>query len=233
MWVKICGITTLEDAQTAVAAGADAVGFVFADSPRRVTVESVRRITDTLPPQIEKIGVFVDADLATVLHAVEQAGLTGAQLHGEDRSGIAGALLEERKKISRGFRVVHVLHYRGDANRFTSQLRSLTKKSAVDTILIDTGIAGRQGGTGISFDWQAAQASFAEAAPHVRLIAAGGLNPENVRQAIETLQPWGVDVSSGVEFAPGRKHAKRVEDFVRAARAAAPMPGKAVAGMQK
>lgn len=233
MWVKICGITAIEDARTAVTSGADAVGFIFAESPRRVTPEAVRRITASLPPEIEKIGVFVNASMETVLSTVKHAGLTGVQLHGEDRSGIADSVLEQGKKISSGFRVLHVLHYGGDPHRFAVQIHSLTKDSTVDTILVDTGMAGWQGGTGVPFDWQGAQASFTDASTRVRLIAAGGLNPENVAQAIETLQPWGVDVSSGVEFAPGRKHPERVEAFLRAAHAAALVPGKAGAGMQK
>lgn len=234
MWVKICGITTLEDANMAVAAGADAIGFVFAESPRRVTAEAARKIADSIPPRIEKIGVFVNADLATVLHAVEQAGLTGVQLHGDDPARVGDQLLGRKIKMSGSFRVVQVLHYAGDPGRFALQLRSLTSRStAADTILVDTGTAGRHGGTGIPFDWQTAQASLLAADAEVRLVVAGGLNPQNVQQAIATLAPWGVDVSSGVESAPGRKDPARVEAFLRAAHAAAPLSGKSMAGMQK
>lgn len=233
MWVKICGITATEDARIAVNAGADAIGFIFAESPRRVTPETARKIVDSLPPEIEKIGVFVDATLETVLETVNRAGLTGVQLHGEDRSGIAASVREHGRRISSRLRIVHVLHYAGDPQRFAAQLHGRMHDPIVDTILVDTGIAGRRGGTGIPFDWQGAQAGFAEASARVRLIAAGGLNPENVGRAIATLQPWGVDVSSGVEFAPGRKHPERVESFVRFARQSIPVSGKASAGVQK
>lgn len=233
MWVKICGITSPEDAGVAAAAGADAIGFVFAESPRRVTPEAVRRITDSLPAPVEKIGVFVNATLETVLHTVEQAGLTGVQLHGEDPSGIADLVREPGKRIAGKFRIVHVLHYARNPERFASQLRRLTEDHGAATVLVDTALAGRPGGTGIAFDWKEAEPSFRSAAKDVQMIAAGGLNPENVMRAIETLQPWGVDVSSGVEFAPGRKHPERVEAFVRAARAAVLLPGEVSAGMQK
>lgn len=221
MWIKICGITSLEDGRIAAAARADAVGFVFAESPHRVTPETVRKITDNLPAHIEKIGVFVNADIGSVLHTIKRAGLTGVQLHGEDPSGIADSLREQGQKICSAFRVVNVLHYAGDPDRFLAQLRILTNDGGTKTILVDTGIAGRQGGTGIPFDWKAAEPGFRNAAAKSQLIAAGGLNTENVELAIQILQPWGVDVSSGVEFAPGRKQAERVSMFVRVARAAA------------
>ena len=221
MWVKICGITSIRDGLTAASAGADAVGFVFAESARRVTPEAARQIAESLPPEMEKIGVFVNAPLDTVLQSVEHAHLTGVQLHGEDPAGITESLCEQGEKMVRGFRVVRVVHYTGNADRFASQMRRLTEADAAATVLVDTGIAGRPGGTGIPFDWEAAEASFRDAAGKVRLIAAGGLTAENVARAIATLQPWGVDVSSGVESAPGRKHPERVEAFIQAARASA------------
>ncbi|HET9086305.1 MAG TPA: phosphoribosylanthranilate isomerase [Acidobacteriaceae bacterium] len=230
MWIKICGITSIQDGRTAVTAGADAIGFVFAESPRRITPEAARQIAESLPPEVEKIGVFVNTPLDVVLHTVEHAHLTGVQLHGEDSAATASFLREEGEKIVREFRVVRVLHYAGNADRFGLQMRNMMDADRAATVLVDTGLAGRSGGTGIPFDWDAAEASFRCAAGKLHLIAAGGLTAENVARAIATLQPWGVDVSSGVESAPGRKHPERVEAFVQAARAAAQLawtPGAA------
>jgi len=224
MWIKICGNTTLGDAQLAVTHGADAVGFVFAESPRRVTPESVRRITDQLPHSLEKFGVFLDADFAAIVDTVRVAGLTGVQLHAADETGLAARLRKhyvDHPVTDGRFGILQVLHYAGDANRFATQLRSLRINTAMDAVLIDSCTATQQGGTGIKFDWAGARDSFLGEAPHLRLIAAGGLRPENVTQAIQTLQPWGVDVSSGVESQPGRKDPKRVAAFIHAARTAA------------
>lgn len=224
MWIKICGITELEDAQLAVEAGADAVGFVFAESPRRMTPEKVREITEKLPATIEKIGVFVDARLEEIAAACEIAGLSGVQLHGESLAGRASHLRTQLKNRSGKLRVVEVVRYDGNPANFDGQLLAQRVRSVAEddlhAVLVDTQMAGKQGGTGTSFDWQAARESFLLQAPHLRLIVAGGLRPENVRQAIQTLQPWGVDVSSGVESSPGRKDHHRVTEFIRVARQA-------------
>jgi phosphoribosylanthranilate isomerase len=225
MWIKICGITTLEDAQLAIGAGADAVGFVFAPSPRRITPEAVRAITRELVPSVEKIGVFVDASAEEIIVACETAGLSGVQLHSEDSVDRAPHLRLRLKKFSSRLRVIEVVHYDGNAANFADQLRAQNAQPEthddLHAILVDTRLAGKLGGTGIPFDWRATQDSFLQQAAHLRLIAAGGLRLENVRQAIQTLRPWGVDVSSGVESVPGRKDHHRVTEFIRAARAAA------------
>jgi phosphoribosylanthranilate isomerase len=220
MWIKICGITSSEDAELAVAAGADAVGFVFAESPRRVNVDAVREITARLSRRVETIGVFVDSTLDDVLSAIHNAGLTGVQLLGEYRGGFVQELRARTDKNSRPLHIVRVLHYGADAESFEIALRATCANKLIETILVDTRVGDKQGGTGVPFDWLAARNSFLMHAPHVRLIAAGGLTPENVRVAIHTLRPWGVDVSSGVETVPGRKDRGRVAEFIRAARAA-------------
>lgn len=238
IWIKICGNTTLEDAQAAVSAGANAVGFVFAASPRRVTASAVREITRRLPRMVETIGVFVDATLEEIADTVRVAGLTGVQLHatdqtGLDETGLAQALRTRFADAPGRLGILQTLHYAPHENDFALQLRAMHANPAVDAVLVDTYSATQSGGTGLSFDWQHARDSFFREAPHLRLIAAGGLRPENVRQAIYTLQPWGVDVSSGVESSPGRKDSRRVAEFVRAARAAAlemaqgPIPAQA------
>jgi phosphoribosylanthranilate isomerase len=225
MWIKICGITSLEDAQLAAHAGADAVGFVFAPSPRRVKPEAAGKITEELPSSVEKIGVFVDASMQEIIAVCETASLSGVQLHGEYSADQASDLRLRMKKNFANLRVVQVVHYEGDAHSFVQRLRALSVDPAADAtlnaVLIDTRRAGKLGGTGISFDWRAAQDSFLQQSAQLRLIAAGGLRPENVREAIQTLQPWGVDVSSGVESVPGRKDHRRVMEFIRVARAAA------------
>jgi phosphoribosylanthranilate isomerase len=225
MWIKICGITSLEDAKVAVDAGADAVGFVFAASPRRVTAEIVREITGALPSNVEKIGVFVDAAVDEIVSAVEAAGLTGVQLHREYSDSDVSNLRQRLTKSTVSLRMVHVVPYDGDSANFARRLQSLAARPITDddptVVLVDTRVGDRVGGTGIPFDWGAAQDAFHRHAANLRLIAAGGLHPENVRQAIHTMQPWGVDVCSGVESVPGKKDHPRVKQFIRVSRAAA------------
>ncbi len=219
MWTKICGITSLEDAQSAVAAGADAVGFVFAESPRRVTAEFVRDIVERLPERVEKIGVFVDAAPGAMATIAMVAGLTGVQLHGADSEFDAQGFRSRFDPAKKPVRVVRVVRFAGDAAGFAGELQEIRKRADAE-VLVDTGVAGRQGGTGIVFDWAAAHAVLLREAPSLRLIAAGGLRPENVRDAVFTLRPWGVDVSSGVESSPGKKDPKRIAEFISAARMA-------------
>jgi phosphoribosylanthranilate isomerase len=220
MWIKICANTSLEDAQLAVDAGANAVGFVFAESPRQVTRSQVKEIAPLLPRTIEKYGVFVDPSFDEVVETVIGCGLTGVQLHTSSDPGLALRLREHFAAIpARGrLGILRVLHYASD---FDAQLRELQNDRAVDAVLIDARTAKAVGGTGTAFDWRAAQTSFLRTAPHLRLIVAGGLRPENVTDAIYTLQPWGVDVASGVETSPGRKDPAKVEAFVSAVRGAA------------
>jgi phosphoribosylanthranilate isomerase len=218
MWIKICGITSLKDAEMAIAAGADAIGFVFAESPRRVTPEAARAIIEKLPPSVEKIGIFVDAFPGEVAAVQQLTGLSGVQLHGLSSAAMAKELRALAGKRSSQMRTLQVVRYGGDSDRFALELRNFNGNSAMDAVLVDTCVVGKEGGTGQTFDWLTVRASFLREASHLRLIAAGGLRPENVRAAIHTLRPWGVDVSSGVEAAPGRKDPIRVADFIRAAR---------------
>ena len=213
LWVKICGNTSLADAQLAADAGADAVGFVFAPSPRNVTPEQVAVITPHLPASIEKIGVFVDADFDAIAGAVEQAGLTGVQLHSSGRDGLSGQL---RERFGAGLRILRVIHFGENA---LEQLNSVRTDATIDAVLVDSRTATAVGGTGIAFDWQVARATLFSGESPLKLIAAGGLNPANVAEAIATLDPWGVDVVTGVESSPGRKDANKVREFITKARA--------------
>ncbi len=230
MWTKICGNTNFEDAQHAVHAGAHALGFVFAPSPRRVTAEQVRSIAQRLPDNVELYGVFVDASFDEIVSTVNAAGLTGVQLHSNPDAALPLRLREHfaAQPGRRRLGILSVLHFTeglkaGDlkAADLDAQLASLAQNHAVDAVLIDSRTAEAVGGTGISFDWQAARSSFLRKAPHLRLIAAGGLTPDNIAEAIHTLSPWGVDVVTGVEAAPGRKDPARVSAFLRRAHEAA------------
>jgi phosphoribosylanthranilate isomerase len=212
MWVKICGNTSLEDALVAAEAGADAVGFVFAPSPRRVSGSQVAAIAPGLPDAIEKIGVFVDAGLDEIGVAVRACGLTGVQLHSDAAADVPARL---RAEFGAALRILRVVHFGVDAARLVAGYGA---DANVDAVLVDSRTAKAVGGTGVTFDWKEARRTvFREDA---RLVAAGGLTPENVAEAIRTLQPWGVDVVSGVEAAPGRKDAEKVRAFVRNARGA-------------
>ncbi len=217
MWIKVCGNTNLDDAHHAVAAGANALGFIFAPSPRQITPEAAREITSRLPIRIEKYGVFVNTNFDEILSIVERAGLTGVQLHVNADPRLPLRLREHFSTHLRRsrFSILSVVHFPGDLER---QLDLFARDHAIDAVLVDSRGATAPGGTGIPFDWQAAQRSFFRAAPHLRLIAAGGLNPENVAEAIHTLSPWGVDAVTGLEIAPGKKDPARVEAFVRTAR---------------
>lgn len=214
LWIKICGNTSLADTLLAAEAGADAVGFVFAPSPRQVTAEQVAAIVPALPAQLEKIGVFVDAPFDEIASVVRSSGLTGVQLHSDAGPGMPAQL---RAAFGPALRVLRVVHFGANA---AGQAAELALNPHIDGILVDSRTATAVGGTGIAFDWRAASQTLFHGAQALKCIAAGGLKPENVVEAIATLQPWGVDVASGVEAAPGRKDPAKVWDFVSRARAA-------------
>jgi phosphoribosylanthranilate isomerase len=213
LWIKICGNTSLEDALLAAEAGADAVGFVFAPSPRRVTVEQVAAIVPHLPASIEKIGVFVDAGLEEMVAAVQGCGLTGVQLHFAAPPELPAQL---RARLGPEVRILRVVHFGAEAAEEAAGLASDTN---VDAVLVDSRTAAAAGGTGVAFDWERARASLFKSGEERKLVAAGGLTPENVAEAIGTLRPWGVDAVTGVEAAPGRKDPAKVLEFVTWARA--------------
>jgi phosphoribosylanthranilate isomerase len=214
LWIKICANTSLADAMVAAEAGADAVGFVFAPSPRRVTAEQVAAIVPELPAKIEKIGVFVDAAMDEIVATVEAAGLTGVQLHSDVTAKETAKL---RVRFGPGLRILRVVHFEAGA---PERVAAAAQDASVDAILIDSRTAKAVGGTGKTYDWGAARRVLFGAMKEKKLVAAGGLTPENVAEAIATLHPWGVDVVSGVEVEAGRKDASKVRAFVANARAA-------------
>ena len=202
--VKICGLTSLEDATVAVEAGADLLGFVFyPPSSRYVTPAVVRPIVAELRrrrPPVRCVGVFVDESLEQMAAVAAVAGLDTVQLHGDVPSGLIAALQR------RGLQVIH-----GLCVRDRKSLAALAGSPA-DIYLLDAYVPGRMGGTGQPFDWSLAAGLHLDRP----LVLAGGLTPENVARAIETVHPWGVDVSSGVEATPGVKDHDALRRFVAA-----------------
>jgi phosphoribosylanthranilate isomerase len=199
MRVKICGITNREDALAAVEAGAHALGFVFAPSPRQVTPEQAAAIIAALPPFVQTVGVFVDADVRSVL---SRCRLDAVQFHGqespEEMAGITGVRRIKACRVATSADLESLAAYR----------------DAADAFLLDARVSGIAGGTGQSFPWPLAREARRFGLP---IILAGGLTPENVATAIEAGRPEAVDVSSGVEVSPGRKDRDRVRRFVAAA----------------
>lgn len=198
----------------AAEAGADALGFVFAPSPRRVTQAQVAAIVPQLPVAIEKIGVFVDASLDEIAVTVGSCGLTGVQLHFEAAPELPAKL---RERFGAGIRILRVVHF--DAESVADQLARHALNPHLNAVLIDSRTATATGGTGMTFDWVSARNTAFADAGSLKLVAAGGLNPGNVAEAIATLKPWGVDAVSGVEAAPGRKDPDKVRAFISRARA--------------
>lgn len=205
LFVKVCGLTSPEDAEQAVAAGADAIGLVFWErSPRAVDVEAARRIAAAVPPPVVRVGVFVDAGAGQIARTVEAVGLDLVQLHGNEAPPFLETLSRRAWKALRvgpGFVAADVAPWGGAAG-----------------LLLDTRVEGVPGGSGRAFDWTLAAALRDRIG---FLVLAGGLDAENVGRAIAAVRPDGVDVSSGVESAPGRKDAAKLRAFVEAARGAA------------
>jgi phosphoribosylanthranilate isomerase len=212
--VKLCGITREEDVRAAVAAGADAVGFVFAaSSPRRVTAESASRLADLLPPFVAAVGVFAGDTAAQVREIAKAASIHVVQVHGD---GVARELLAD----PRGLRVIPAVRLASAAD--ASDLAS--RFPGAPAILCDSAArSDREGGSGVAFPWEwiergeNAAAGKGVATP---IVLAGGLTPENVAEAVRRVRPHAVDVSTGVETAPGVKDARLMAAFVAAAKGA-------------
>jgi phosphoribosylanthranilate isomerase len=215
-WIKICGITNLEDALAAARAGANALGFVFyKNSPRNIDPDKVREIVAQLPPEVEKVGVFVDSESpARIVEIAERAELTALQLHVGSSFAAGGQV-----GLDCGNRKVYLalpaaLFLEAGAEWKSSDRRS----SPLSAIFLDSGTSQQPGGTGKAFEWQKAALLVEAMTKTANVVVAGGLNPLNVAEAIRILKPWGVDVSSGVEAAPGKKDPKKVQAFVAAVR---------------
>lgn len=212
-WVKICGMTNLEDALVAVDAGADAVGFVFYEkSPRYVTVERAREICTKLPESIEKIGVFVNEGEDLICSVVDAVGITGVQMHGDREDPHVADLIVARRPEVKVLAAISMNRPNpGDSAR-------KWRPDSVRAFLVDSGNSSKHGGTGSTFDWNAAVPVLDDIKRVGNIVAAGGLTSENVERAAEVLEPWGVDVVSGVEASPGKKDPEKVRAFVKAVR---------------
>lgn len=203
--VKICGITTLEDAQAAVSAGAHALGFVFADSPRRVTPGRARQIVHRLPPLVTTVGVFVNATLEQIEATLNETDLQMAQLHGQEQPRYC--LSVSRPVIKR----IPI-----DEQSTSESLQAELERYDVAAHLLDPGA-----GDGRRFDWArfidvSTDASHMPGQDGRHLIVAGGLKPDNVADAIVLLRPYAVDVCTGVEAVPGRKDVRKIRAFMQA-----------------
>jgi phosphoribosylanthranilate isomerase len=198
--VKICGITRLDDALLACELGADAIGFIFYEkSPRYIMPDKAAAIAEQLPPYVARVGVFVDTPRDNIVTYREQIKLTAIQFHG----------MYPRLELER-FEREQVIAVARVAESFkVSQLAQF--RSCAAAILLDTHKKGLYGGTGETFDWQAA----IDAKAYGRIILAGGLTPDNVRQAVEMVAPYALDLSSGVEARPGRKDPAKLRQLFR------------------
>jgi phosphoribosylanthranilate isomerase len=211
-WIKICGMTNLEDALFACEAGADAVGFVFYEkSPRYVRAETVREIVEKVPEKVEKVGVFVGVS-PSVADISRQAGVTIAQIYCH-----AQPPLTDEYILKLPCRVIAAISLGavGEDELCGFHVSDKVRNHIVAT-LIDSGNSERPGGTGQHFDWHM-MPDLARLAG-MNLVMAGGLGPDNVREAIRVLKPWGVDVASGVESRPGKKDPEKVRAFINAVR---------------
>ena len=200
--VKVCGIKEIEDARVAADAGADAIGLVFAESPRKVSVERAREIAAALPEGVLKVGVFVDAEPKEVLSISREVGLDYAQLHGDEEPETVAAIRDGGVGVIKALRV-----------QDTASLREMVRYDT-NFFLLDAFSEKVRGGTGTRFDWELAKAVRG----YANILVSGGLTPENVREAIEFFEPYGVDASSSLEEKPGKKNDERVRRFVSAAK---------------
>ncbi len=201
--VKICGITNVEDAKAAVDAGADAIGFMFfPQSSRAVSIETAAEISQEISPWIMRVGVFVNPEAEFVFAAIRQCGLNFLQFHGDETPEFCAQFGTMSMKA---FRVKD------------SESLPVMKTYLTEALLLDSYVAGKQGGTGEKFNWDLAIDAKKFGKP---IFLAGGLTPANVADAVRKVEPFGVDVSSGVEISPGKKDHQKIRDFVAAVRAA-------------
>lgn len=222
LWVKICGMTNVDDAIAASDAGADAIGFIFAPSKRQVSAEIAKEITLKLPKTMEKVGVFANRPAQQIEDIATEVGLTAVQLHGDESPEFARTLFRHGGQRTRAqMRVFKTLHVTAGIEGIA---RGFLLANCVDGFLLDSVVHNAEtgeterGGTGQVFDWQRANEFLPGVQRETRVIVAGGLSPANVADAVRMLAPWGVDVCSGVEREPRKKDWQKLRAFVAAAR---------------
>jgi phosphoribosylanthranilate isomerase len=205
--VKICGLTTPQDAAAAIEFGADALGFnFFSGSKRYLRMEAAGEWIASLPGNVEKVAILVNPSWEEAKAAATTAGITALQLHGAETPEFCRRLMENGIGFEKALPVTDPDSLANMPDFFTP------------SVLLDSGGAGEFGGSGRTFPWEIAR-DFVLSRPHLRVILAGGLTPGNVAEAVAMVRPFGVDVTSGVESAPGRKDYARLRDFIAAARA--------------
>lgn len=205
--VKICGITNEEDALAAVEAGADSLGFVFAESPRKIGIYTAASIIKELPAHIGSVGVFADQEADEIFRIMEAAKLHLAQIHG----GIEGPFDPLNEGVRWG--VVRALRLASAEDVYKAAEDHLI--AICEALLLDAHVEGKMGGTGQTFDWKLALQAERYNKP---IILAGGLTPENVAEAVRMVRPYAVDVSTGVEESPGEKDHAKIKEFVKNAK---------------
>ncbi len=205
--IKVCGLTRREDVQAACQAGADLLGFIFSTSPRRIEPEQAGLLIRTVPPEIERVGVFVNETENYVEQTARQAGLSMVQLHGDESPEYCRRIGEQT-----GLPVIKVLRAGGE------QVLAEIPRFETGYLLLEPCVPGQYGGTGQQADWPLA-ARIVAAFPGRRFFLAGGLNPENACLAARTVQPYGLDASSGLEDAPGIKNPHKIIQFIEEVRA--------------
>ncbi|MCX6353355.1 MAG: phosphoribosylanthranilate isomerase [Candidatus Aureabacteria bacterium] len=198
--VKICGITTLDDARAAVSAGADAIGLVFAPSPRRISPERAREIVNSLPPFVLTVGVCVNESPERVREIISSCGVHYIQFHGDEPPEVCNAFGKSAIKAVR--------------MRDADSLRGM-ERYRVAALLLDSYVKGIHGGTAETFPWAHAAGAHSLGMP---IILSGGLNAQNVVEAVKAVRPFAVDVSSGVESEPGKKDHRLMAEFIRLAK---------------
>jgi phosphoribosylanthranilate isomerase len=217
-WVKICGNTNLEDARLAAELGANALGFIFAPSPRRISPFEASKITAQIDPKVETIGVFVNQPASVILSTAQRAGITGVQLHGdEDPAAVRNLIaLAFREKIQ--LKVYKAVRMSTIDNSFIWDAES---SKMLAGMVLDSGTPIQRGGTGRTFDWNEAAPLVRVLARRSKIIVAGGLNAQNVSKALALFEPFGLDVVTGVEREPGKKDPAKLRAFFEAVHQAA------------
>ena len=226
-WIKICGTTNLEDALMCAEAGADALGFVFAESPRKIDAATAAKIVAKVPAAIEKVGVFVlpsttpssplsglEAALQEIEQITSEARLTAIQIHG------AGYNHEWQSRLTKqGLKIIRVFAINEQPQ---DTLMTMGNKDNLFALVWDSGTKAQPGGTGVVWDWESwsENSGWHPPASFSKMIVAGGLNPKNVTKAVRILHPFGVDVVTGVERVPGKKDPAKVKAFIQAVREA-------------
>ncbi|MFC1770693.1 phosphoribosylanthranilate isomerase [Candidatus Margulisiibacteriota bacterium] len=204
MRIKICGITNIDDAQNAVSLGASALGFIFAEnSPRYITPEKAEEICMFMPPFVQLVGVFVNEKKEVINKIAEQCKLNLIQLHGNEEPGFC---LNINRKVIKTFKLTT-----------EEDLKLIPQyQGVVSAILLDTKVEGKDGGTGQVFDW--GLALKAKESFDIPVILAGGINISNIKKAVQLVNPYAIDISTGVESEPGQKDYNKIKELITVAK---------------